>query len=151
MSAPDAVDRRGFVRKTLGALGAFFAAIFGIPAAASVVDPVLKSATGGWVPAGPKSDLEDGVPAPFAYEVQAGWEKRKETGFLLKRGDAVIAYSARCTHLGCKVRFKENEFRCPCHKGVFDLDGQPRSGPVKKPLVRFETRDGKNGVVEVKV
>ena len=145
------VDRRSFVRRTLGAVGAFFAAVFGAPGLAAVVDPVLRSTTQRWVKAGAAKELVDGEPRRFSYEVPAGWEKRKEVGYLLKRGGVVIAFNARCTHLGCKLRVKHETFACPCHKGVFDLDGNPRSGPVKKPLTRFETRVGKDGQVEVKV
>jgi Rieske Fe-S protein len=62
----------------------------------------------------------------------------------------VRAIDARCTHLGCNVRFREGEFRCPCHNGVFDAEGNPVSGPVTDPLERMPTRI-RNGVVEGEV
>jgi Rieske Fe-S protein len=41
------------------------------------------------------------------------------------------AFSSTCPHLGCKVHWQEEEQRyfCPCHRGVFDPDGEPVSGP----------------------
>jgi Rieske Fe-S protein len=41
------------------------------------------------------------------------------------------AFSATCPHLGCKVRWEEEEGRyfCPCHSGVFSADGVAVSGP----------------------
>jgi len=57
------------------------------------------------------------------------------------------AYSARCTHLGCVVEYREADGRkiyCPCHAGLFDpATGNPISGPPKKPLpeVKLEIKE----------
>jgi len=41
-----------------------------------------------------------------------------------------------CTHLGCIPKYDASikSFVCPCHNGVFDIHGNPISGPVTKPL-----------------
>ena len=41
------------------------------------------------------------------------------------------AFSSTCPHLGCKVRWEEEEghYLCPCHMGIFDADGEAVSGP----------------------
>ena len=66
--------------------------------------------------------------------------------FLRREGQEVIALSSECTHLGCPIEFKKPEknsdgkaatFRCPCHKGVFDLAGNVLDGPPKAPLKRY--------------
>lgn len=46
------------------------------------------------------------------------------------------AFSLICTHLGCIVKWQEEEaiFHCPCHAGIFGPDGQVQSGPPPKPL-----------------
>ncbi len=46
------------------------------------------------------------------------------------------AFSAICTHLGCLVDWddQKRQIVCPCHAGVFDLDGRRISGPPPKPL-----------------
>ncbi len=59
---------------------------------------------------------------------------------LRRRGDQVRAFSSVCTHLGCLVKWEEDEnrFYCPCHIGIFDPDGQTVSGPITEPLIEFD-------------
>jgi Rieske Fe-S protein len=46
------------------------------------------------------------------------------------------AYSATCTHQGCKVNeVAGGTINCPCHGSRFAVaDGAPTAGPAKKPL-----------------
>lgn len=46
------------------------------------------------------------------------------------------AFSARCTHLSCTVRYREDLglLWCPCHDGRFDLTGKNVGGPPPRPL-----------------
>ena len=46
------------------------------------------------------------------------------------------AFSARCTHLSCTVRYREDAgmLWCPCHDGRFDLTGKNAGGPPPRPL-----------------
>ncbi|MCB1245721.1 MAG: Rieske (2Fe-2S) protein [Acidimicrobiia bacterium] len=54
--------------------------------------------------------------------------------------DEVVAFSQRCTHLGCVVFWdiERFEFECPCHEGVFDVTGEPTAGPPQRPLARID-------------
>ena len=54
---------------------------------------------------------------------------REESGEL-------VAVSARCTHLGCIVRWNsaERSWDCPCHGSRFATDGQVIEGPAVDPL-----------------
>ncbi|MGH8916198.1 MAG: ubiquinol-cytochrome c reductase iron-sulfur subunit [Acidimicrobiia bacterium] len=60
--------------------------------------------------------------------------------------DVVLGFSQKCTHLGCVVYWapESGHLECPCHEGVFDLGGEPVSGPPDRPLGRIdvEIRDG---------
>jgi glycine/D-amino acid oxidase-like deaminating enzyme/nitrite reductase/ring-hydroxylating ferredoxin subunit len=73
-----------------------------------------------------------------------------EWGVFLGRSGRTAAYrddsgelhavSARCTHLGCSVRFNDAErsWDCPCHGSRFALDGTVLQGPAVEPLERRE-------------
>lgn len=48
------------------------------------------------------------------------------------------AFSARCTHLGCIVKFEPDKgaphFSCACHGSQFDINGKNIAGPAPSPL-----------------
>ena len=49
------------------------------------------------------------------------------------------AFSARCTHLSCTVRYRQDlsMLWCPCHDGRFDLTGKNVGGPPPRPLPEY--------------
>jgi Rieske Fe-S protein len=61
--------------------------------------------------------------------------------------DVVVAFSQKCTHLGCVVYYQPeaDRWHCPCHEGNFETaTGAVISGPPTRPLGRIdvEIRDG---------
>jgi cytochrome b6-f complex iron-sulfur subunit len=46
----------------------------------------------------------------------------------------MLAYDARCPHLGCAVQGAQTLVVCPCHGSLFNLDGSVRLGPATRPL-----------------
>ena len=83
---------------------------------------------------GDVSELEPG---------QAGILRGPDGRTAAYRDDAgvVHAVSARCTHLGCTVRFNDAEksWDCPCHGSRFGIDGAVLHGPAVTPLHTVET------------
>lgn len=66
------------------------------------------------------------------------------------RDKGFLAFSKVCTHLGCLVKYHPEKqlFICPCHAGIFDLEGNVVSGPPPKPLEKFAVRvEGGNLVI----
>jgi Rieske Fe-S protein len=54
--------------------------------------------------------------------------------------DRFVAFSQRCTHLGCPVLYRaaSRQLHCPCHEGYFDAeDGRVLAGPPPRPLPRI--------------
>ncbi|HEY4730968.1 MAG TPA: Rieske 2Fe-2S domain-containing protein [Myxococcales bacterium] len=62
----------------------------------------------------------------------------------------MLAFDARCPHLGCAVRGAQQLFICPCHGSLFNLDGSVKLGPATAPLTALQvTFDGTQVVVKV--
>jgi len=59
---------------------------------------------------------------------------------VLRTDEGVMAFSRRCTDLGCLVSWNKDreQFVCPCHQGVFDKAGLNIAGPPPRPLDRLE-------------
>lgn len=56
-----------------------------------------------------------------------------------KSDQELKVYSARCTHLGCKInRVDGNEIVCPCHGSRYNTDGKPIKGPSVKRLQELD-------------
>lgn len=58
--------------------------------------------------------------------------------WLLHEDRGYTALLATCTHLGCEVKLHpDNLWHCPCHGSLYDLGGNPLSGPAPQPLARL--------------
>ena len=88
-----------------------------------------------------KSDLAPGQAVAVLYGGRPA--------LVVNRGGKVVAFDATCTHANCTVEWRENAFFCPCHKGKFDADGKPASGPVKKPLAPLKVKETPAGELMV--
>lgn len=84
------------------------------------------------------------------------FNKNKEVVFnddfiIVNNNGTTTAFSAHCTHLGCKIDKMEGErFVCPCHGSQYDLNGKVLKGPAYKDLeiVPSEiSEDGNNIIV----
>lgn len=55
---------------------------------------------------------------------------------VIKKDGQLLGYDAVCSHLGCIVRWNnaKNAIECPCHGGVFDLNGAVTAGPPPSGL-----------------
>jgi Rieske Fe-S protein len=134
---PESPEKRAFLRK--GLVGALYAL-----AAAAFAQPVLSFVTF-------RKTTRKTV--RFAPDEQLAAVNLKDAVFLMKGEGDDHAFSARCPHLGCTLRFDEGsrEFRCPCHGSVFDRSGNRVSGPARKGLARVPVSREKDGTVVVTV
>jgi Rieske Fe-S protein len=55
---------------------------------------------------------------------------------LMREGDAVVARSLVCSHMGCEVKWQEEarRYQCPCHQGTYDAAGNVLAGQPPAPL-----------------
>ena len=146
MSEGNQVSRKNFMEIAIWSIGGVIALGMTIPAIAYLVGPAIRKAQEQvWIRLGSVLKVEIGVPTLFKVKVQqrTGWivnEEEISVYVLTEDGRNYIAMSNICTHLGCRVRWisEQNGFFCPCHNGVFDEQGNVVSGPVPRPLDRFE-------------
>ncbi|MBD3223556.1 MAG: Rieske 2Fe-2S domain-containing protein, partial [Caldithrix sp.] len=59
--------------------------------------------------------------------------------FIVNLDSGYKVFSGVCTHLGCIVRWEEQNqrFYCPCHQGIFSKIGEVTGGPPPRPLDEF--------------
>lgn len=69
--------------------------------------------------------------------------------FVFRDHEGVRAVSAVCTHLGCVLKWADNEFLCPCHGSRFDETGRVRSGPAPSPLAWYRVDLAPDGQLRV--
>ena len=129
------------------------AAVSGVTLARFAVGPSFDKQRPKWIElarADDPIDSEKFKGVVLEYEIKEGWSNNYvRTLVYIKRTkeDEVVAISAGCTHLGCIVSWDEqqNIFKCPCHDGRFDTDGNVLSGPPPSALRRHPAKveDGK--------
>lgn len=131
-----------FVNTVGGLIGAGLSALLG----AFALRPPARD-DDQWVAAGTVDDLIPNVPVArvVSRAAQDGWyrQRSRSTVFVVwDGGKRVHALSGTCTHLGCQVRWDADStrFRCPCHGGAFDAEGNVVDGPPPRPLDRVEVR-----------
>ena len=129
-------------------LGYSFAAVAAVGGAASLVgmkqawDPLpsvlaagfttVDLATAGLVPGKPQTFKWRGKPV-FVLEKTAEMEKFE--GDLVVGDKRYTIAIGLCTHLGCIPAWKKDMWKCACHGGEFNANGQQTFGPPPKPLV----------------
>src|SRR5215204_6277352 len=82
-----------------------------------------------------------------------GWSGESLTG--TQRGELgrkLNVMSNACTHMGCPTRWieEEKEIVCPCHGGLYDINGEHMAGPPPHGLWRYAFRISEEGTVFVK-
>ena len=133
----DAVSRRAFTQYLIAGSGVFAACTLGAATWTSLRD----LDTGEPTELINRADLPEGQAHLFRYPGP------NDPAILVHlEGGEFVAYSQKCTHLGCVVFHEpeEQELVCPCHEGIFDIStGDPIAGPPELPLppITLEVRD----------
>jgi menaquinol-cytochrome c reductase iron-sulfur subunit len=140
-------SRRTFLAQVIGACAAFLAALLGIPALGAAVGPALKQQAAEWLSLGTPETFQEGVPKAVNLTVvnRDGWIETtafKGVWVVRQPGNQFVVFNGRCTHLGCAYSWQveQHQFACPCHAGIFGIDGKVLAGPPPRPLDMLETR-----------
>jgi len=142
-------SRRKFLIRGISAIGGGIAAGIGVPAVVFVTGSArTATAEDAWIRLGSASSVEAGAPPTL---MKAKIERR--SGYLIEEQEVSVFVTTQngadftvlsnvCTHLGCRVRWVEDQdgFFCPCHNAIFDRNGDVVQGPPPRPLDRFEAK-----------
>ena len=148
-------DRRSFLKKTIGFLGAAMAAAMATPPLIYLLDPITRKTTKNsedWTELGPINGFELNVPRRIAINKtrQDAWLTQTVIAgstWVVKTQESPVQFdvlSTICPHLGCAIVSETDSFRCPCHKSRFSLSGTAESGPSPRAMdsLNNEVRDG---------
>ena len=148
MDKESEVNRRKFMEVGIYTIGGTIAAASSVALATFAVGPSFKEEKSKWIPVelGAAEDKNASFQrVVLEYQTKDGWltnTERKLAYVKRTKRNEIIAISADCTHLGCIVTWDEeqNIFKCPCHDGRYDPDGQVIAGPPPAPLYRHKTK-----------
>ncbi|MEE8389417.1 MAG: Rieske 2Fe-2S domain-containing protein [Anaerolineae bacterium] len=124
------ISRRELLSYAWGAATALFVIEIGGVVIAFSMPRFKEGEFGGRFEAGTVDRFDEGSVTLF----------REGKFFLVRQGgERFIALYQVCTHLGCLVRWDEDNqaYRCPCHGGKFAKDGAYISGPPPRSMDRF--------------
>jgi len=127
------MNRRHFLKSLLGLLGTTVLVSFVYPLVRFLAPP-------GGEAAGKKVVMKRSeIPEGSAKDILVG---NIPAIVINTRDKGFVALSKVCTHLGCLVDYDRSNRRllCPCHAGVYTLEGTVVSGPPPRPLKKFPLR-----------
>ncbi len=148
-------SRRRFFTYLSAVAGAVGGAVLAVPVVGFLFAPLFRKLPGAWREVGRMGQFEVGKIVEISIEdvstVPWSGVTAKTGAWLYRRGEEdFVVYSLNCTHLGCPVRWESSAklFMCPCHGGVYYIDGNVAAGPPPKPLQEYPVRV-RNGKVQV--
>ena len=156
-SQPVNTSRRGFLKSATGLVCVGVAASLGTVIGVTSVAPTLDDQPRQWVDAGKEDDFPVGNVSSIVlhYKRSKAFHSENVDFPVLIRRDSkqdFICFSSVCTHLGCAVSWDEltQRFKCACHGGAFDKDGNVIAGPPPTPMIRLPWKI-ENGILKVEV
>lgn len=127
-------ERRGFLGKVVGGIGAAVAVSTLYPVVRYIVPPVREIEEVSEMVVGKASEVPLNSGKIYAFN--------KDKVIVVNDNGKLTACSAVCTHLGCLVRWEDgdNELFCPCHGAKYTQTGDIISGPQPLPLAPYGVR-----------
>ncbi len=135
-------ERRGFLHKVVGGVGAVVAASALYPVAKFIIPPAKEVKQVNELNVGKASEVADGTGKIFQFN--------EDKVIVVNKGGSLTAVSAICTHLGCLVHWENGagELACPCHGAKYKQTGEIISGPQPKPLKQYKAKiDGDSIII----
>jgi cytochrome b6-f complex iron-sulfur subunit len=137
-------ERRGFLHKVVGGVGAIVAVSALYPVVKYIIPPVKKIKIVNSMTVGKASEVPNGTGKIYQFN--------EDKVIVVNHGGNLTAVSAVCTHLGCLVHWDEaaDQLACPCHGAKYKQTGQIISGPQPLPLKQYKAKvEGDSIVVSI--
>jgi len=135
-------ERRGFLHKVVGGVGAVVAVTALYPVVKFIIPPAKVTKMVNELNVGKASEVPAGTGKIYQFN--------EDKVIVVNKGGALSAVSAVCTHLGCLVHWDNSGdlFACPCHGAKYKLTGDIISGPQPKPLKAYKAKiEGDNIII----
>ncbi len=136
-------DRRSFLGKVVGGIGAVVAASTLYPVVRYIIPPAQKEAK-------EQDEIVVGKASEVPPDSGKIFQFNKDKVIVVNNGGVLSAVSAVCTHLGCLVQWKADEdlIFCACHGARYTPTGEIISGPQPLPLAKFNVKvDGDDLII----
>jgi cytochrome b6-f complex iron-sulfur subunit len=127
-------ERRGFLHKVVGGVGAVVAASALYPVVRFIIPPAKEIKMVKELTVGKASEVPDGTGKIYQFNA--------DKVIVVNRGGSLTAVSAVCTHLGCLVHWDNaaDQLACPCHGAKYKQTGDIISGPQPRPLKQYKAK-----------
>jgi Rieske Fe-S protein len=159
--SPAPSERRGFLKRITGWLGAALGAVVVVPGLGFLAAPLSRETIrGGKGPlrVAKLAELKPGKPlrCDVRGELVDAWSRVPDVKlgscWLVRSemDESLRAFSTVCPHLGCAIDWNDEDrrFVCPCHDSFFSPDGKVVTGPSPRDM---DELDVTTDAVEVKV
>jgi Rieske Fe-S protein len=141
------LGRRNFLVRAIAAIQATMAATVAFILGSTTLAPSFARRDETWLRAAALETLPENQPVPVTLRVTRndGYSQvvDRTVVYLVRTGEEDgRALQSTCTHLGCRTSYdrKTKRILCPCHGGVFDVNGDVLDGPPPAPLPSLTTR-----------
>jgi len=143
----NSMGRRNFIVRAIIAIQAAVGAALAFILGSTTLSPSFTRRETTWLKAAALESLPEDQPFPVTLRItrQDGYSQvvDRTVVYLVRTGDQdVRALQSTCTHLGCRTSYDRRSKRilCPCHGGIFDMQGNVIGGPPPAPLPSLTTR-----------
>lgn len=143
----DAVSRRRFLVRLTALGSALIGGMVSVPALGFLLSPLFSRQRESWSTVGVIDRVPHDVPTAFEVDVPVGegyiTEPVRRIVYVVRHRDGRLRVLANtCSHMQCNVHWDVNltQFLCPCHGGLYDIDGTNVGGPPPSPLPQWVHR-----------
>lgn len=140
-------SRRQFLLIGTGLAGGAIGVLISIPAIGFLLSPLFSKKTYTWITVGPIDQIPVGVPTPLYASMPSiqgpPTQAQVRAVYVVRHADgSTKVLSNICTHMQCDVHWDTllQQFLCPCHGGLYDIDGVNVGGPPPQPLPEWVHR-----------